>query len=123
MLGLQTKIIRSRMKELSKQGQVMAARRNYDLAKLVEDIEHQLVPKDTSDLDSTIRTVPAKFDPKRHDYKVVDGGVAKSGRTVNYGPDVNYGTVHSAPQPYVEPARELALKRSRNRIGKTNKYS
>lgn len=104
------------MKELNKQAQVAAARRNFDLAKAVENLEHQLVPKDTGDLDSTIRTEPKAFDPNKKTYVVLDGGQAKSGKIVDYGPDVNYGTVHIAPQPYREPAVQLGVKRSQNRI-------
>jgi hypothetical protein len=45
----------------------------------------------------------------------VAGGVAKSGKVVDYADDVEYGTRHASAQPYMTPAVESEKKEMRNR--------
>jgi HK97 gp10 family phage protein len=109
------KITRSRMRELSKQGQKAAARRNLDLATQAAVTARALVPVDTGDLKSTIRV---EQNLSTGTAALIAGGPADSGREVNYAAFVELGTIHSAAQPFLKPAVELALKRSKNRKAK-----
>lgn len=112
MLQARAKITRNRFRALSKQGKRAAYERNVDLAEITVQIMHQLVPKASGDLDSTIRV---EKNPRTGSASAAVGGIAASGKVVDYGLHVNYGTVYQSPQPFIEPAIESAMKRTRNR--------
>jgi hypothetical protein len=81
-VGAKAVVRRSRMKELSAQGQLAAYRRNVQIAEAAKSPAVQLCPKDSGDLASTIRV---EKNPRTLTAALRAGGKAKSGRDVDYG--------------------------------------
>lgn len=100
------------MRELSRQGQKAAARRNLELASEAAVTARQLVPVDSGDLKSTIRV---EHDLRTGSASLVAGGMADSGKDVGYAAVVELGGIYTPAQPYLKPAVELALRHARNR--------
>lgn len=112
MLSATIKIQRNNSRSLSKSGKKNAANRNAQLATYTVVIMRQLVPVDSGDLKSTIVVV---INNQSGSAAVSVGGQSKSGAFVNYHYFVNYGTIYSAAQPYIEPAIESVKRSTRNR--------
>lgn len=108
------KITRNRMRELSRQGQKAAARRNLELANDALAISKGLVPVDEGDLKSTLRV---EQEARTGAASLIAGGIPgkETGKDVSYAQFVEWGTATAPAQPFMKPAVELAVKRSRNR--------
>ena len=107
MITASVKIQRNRMRELSKQGQKAAARRNLEIANEAAKVARQLVPVDTGALKASIR-VEANG---RTGSAVLLAGNEK----VDYAQFIEWGTSRAPAQPFITPAMESAAKQSRNR--------
>jgi HK97 gp10 family phage protein len=89
----------------------IALRTEADLNRLglkIQNEARKLCPVDTGRLRSSIQATPGR-DTK--------GPYVNVGTNVNYATYVEYGTVHSAAQPYLRPALLLAGRWWRERAG------
>ena len=103
MISVRTKITRNRHRELTKQGKEGAARRNAELAEATAVIARQLVHVVTGE---TRDSIAAELNRRTGSASVVVGGA---------GLFEELGTVHRAPHPFLRPAADLAVKKSRGR--------
>jgi HK97 gp10 family phage protein len=113
MLGLQTKIVNSRMKELRKQAQAAAAKRNLDLAGEAEKIAKQLVAVDTGALKASIRVELNK--------RTGAATLAAGDEKVRYAAPQEYGSRFQSGTPFMTPAMNQAAKKMRNRMPRVYK--
>lgn len=106
-VGLSAKITRNRFRELSRQGQQAAATWNAKRAESVARKARRLVPVDTGALKESIAVELNR--------RTGSASVTVGNAQVDYAPFVEYGTRHTAAQPFLTPAAESEKKEMRNR--------
>lgn len=117
MFGTQVKakVIRNRFRELSKQGQRAARRRDRELAELTVEIAKPLTPRSDNNEAGHVHlvdTLRVEVNPRTGVAAAVAGDAS---RGVNHAIPVHEGTHLMEGTPFLREAMKLAVKRSRSR--------